>query len=108
MSGCQNIQSWWVEESWETPDPDDTDDSLSRLSMWTRTIFDAVWTFYYDIDPDELLHIRRKEKMYLARYARQSLLQWDEVEVTEISAWVKVLREVISEENAVTTAEEMT
>ena len=37
--------------------------------------------------------------MYLARYARQSVLQWADVETNEIARFVKVLSDMLGEEN---------
>jgi hypothetical protein len=59
-----------------------------------------------NIDPFELEHARRKQKMWLARYARQSLLQWDDVPVREIREWVEVLRELLEGEDVFRRAEE--
>jgi hypothetical protein len=77
------------------------DDSLAVLTHWSGTHADVMWRLVVEVDLDELRRTRALQKMALARYARQSLLQWAEVEVTEIAGWYSTLKEVLDNEGAV-------
>lgn len=63
------------------------------------TAIDAFWHVTVEFDPVEMLRHRAKQKIYLARYGRQSVLQWGDVDVTELTEYFEVLSELISEEN---------
>lgn len=52
-----------------------------------------------EIDPAALLKLRTKQKIELARYGRQSVLQWDTVLLSEFLAYHRALVEVVNEEN---------
>ena len=58
------------------------------------------------LDPDEILRIRAKQKIHLARYARQSILQWDAVSVPEFLQYYELLVETIEAENKHSNGEE--
>lgn len=62
------------------------------------------WHLLVRVDPDEMLDVRRKQKMQLARYARLGAagpgLGWDDVEVTELRRLYEVLGEVLDGEGA--------
>lgn len=51
------------------------------------------------LDVDELESYSAWRKVYLARYGRQSMLQWDNVLVTEIQLLLKELMELIRREH---------
>lgn len=55
-----------------------------------------------DLNADEFLDASEYRKMALARYAKQSLLQWDDVEVPQIRRWFRQLVELLKNENPVT------
>jgi hypothetical protein len=96
----------WVEEAWETVDPDELDDSLEKLSFWTGTAADVCWQHLLDLDPVEIRDTRDRQKMALARYGHQSLFGWDAVDVIEIRRWYQLLKELVESESAQATAVE--
>ena len=101
LFGRSNGQGW-VEQSrrnWDLPDPDQLEDSLKILSIYTDTYFDAFWHHIVLIDPDEVLRTRKFQKMQLARYGRQSIFDWDDVEVSELREWWDVLKEILESES---------
>ena len=93
-------ESGWVEEAWQTPDPDLVDDSLAILAVRDGSAADVVWHHIIDIDPEEKLLDTARMKMALARYGRQSLLQWDDVPVSEIRFWYDRLKELFENERS--------
>ena len=60
-----------------------------------------MWHLHVPIDPVEWLRWRAKQKVYLARYGRQSILQWGDVDVTEMAEYYELLVEIIRDENTV-------
>jgi len=68
--------------------------------FYTGTAGDVVWRHlvYHSTTSEEILEHREMQKAALARYLRQSLLQWDDVEVTEISAWYERLKILLENE----------
>jgi hypothetical protein len=50
------------------------------------------------LDPEERLAIRRKQKLSLARYGRQSIFDWADVPVTELIEWYLELGELVNQE----------
>ena len=91
----------WVEEEWETIDPDVLDDSLKILTHWEQDISDVMWRLIYQMDPFALREMREMQKMALARYGKQSLLQWDDVNVMEIDHAFDRLKKLFANEGAV-------
>ncbi len=77
------------------------EDSFNKLSRHGE-IVGALWPFLFNLDPNELLIDSEKMIIQLARYGRQSVLQWDDVEVGQIRRWHARLKELIDSENAVT------
>ncbi len=76
------------------------EDLLQALNVGTtRTYYDAFWHLDIEIDAAEWLRFRAKQKVYLARYARQSLIQWDDVDVEEMQQYYDLLVEIIKGEN---------
>lgn len=59
---------------------------------------DALWHFLFDSTPREILKAREMQLIALARYGRQSLHQWGDVEVMEVRRWVARLNELLEEE----------
>jgi hypothetical protein len=52
-----------------------------------------------EIDAVALMKLRTKQKMELARYGRQSVLQWDNVLLSDFLAYHRALVEVVNDEN---------
>jgi len=50
------------------------------------------------LDPVELERQRLRRHMFLARFARQSVLQWEDVEGREVRRYTLVLAEFLKEE----------
>lgn len=53
-----------------------------------------------DLDPTEQEQMRRRQIVYLARYGRQSMLQWDDVDVLDLVALHDEVSKVVREENS--------
>jgi len=80
--------------------------SLNILSVYSDGPSDAVWHYLLDWNANEIRENREKKKMMLARYAGQSLLQWDDIETVEIDRYFEILREIIEQEHPIQTAQE--
>jgi hypothetical protein len=55
-----------------------------------------------DSDPEEaedLLQLNFERRMFLARYGKQSVLQWDDVPLTDMNRYVNALAELIKAES---------
>lgn len=90
----------WVDEPWETPDPDDVHDDLKVLmTAWTGGGVDSFWSQLLNLDPEELGKLRRHQMMALARYGRQSLLDWEDRETNELRSWYEELRLLMEAES---------
>lgn len=50
------------------------------------------------LDPTEIEERRIRRHVFLARFARQSVLQWDDVEVRVVQRYVKMLSTFLREE----------
>lgn len=64
------------------------------------------WDKHALIDPDEVLKSRTMQKVYLARYARQSLFEWEDREVSELQTFFEALSEILKQENGLSSANE--
>lgn len=62
-------------------------------------IVDAAFQYLFSVEALDLERQHYRRKAFLARYGRQSVLQWDDVEVSEINRHVEALAELIKEEN---------
>jgi hypothetical protein len=51
------------------------------------------------IDLDQRHASHYEVAAFLARYGRQSMLQWDDVEVTEVRRYARALADLIKREN---------
>jgi hypothetical protein len=81
-------------------DPDVVAERLERLMPRVGGSVDAIWQFLLDpIDPKARLAGRIKQKMYLARYARESVFVWEHRDIGELDAYFAALVEIISKEN---------
>lgn len=100
MRDLQDCCGGWVAEPWETPDPDDVDDSLEALMLIRRgSAVDAFWHHLIDVNPEERMKLRRHQIMVLARYARAPLLGWDDQDVQDLRSWYEELSELMGAES---------
>ena len=73
---------------------------LEKLIPHVWNLSDSIWQFLMtSIDPKEQTERRIKQKMYLARYARESVFTWDDREIAELDAYFLALVDLISKEN---------
>lgn len=90
----------WVDHPWETPDPDEVEESLRKLNIGaTGSWFDCSWHLLIEIDPDVQLRFRAKQKAYLARYGRQGWYTWENREVSELDEAYREIGAIVEEEN---------
>lgn len=54
------------------------------------------------LDPEEIERQRLRRHVFLARYGRQSMLQWSEVEGREVRRYALALADFLREENEAT------
>jgi hypothetical protein len=83
-------------------DPDKVREALGSLARVTGIgIVDAFFavTLAQVMDPAELERNRIRRHIYLARYGRQSMLQWRDIDGREVRRYVEVLSEFLREEN---------
>lgn len=73
-------------------------DTLKQLTFFTDTATDACWVYLLEIDGEERLKLRRRQKMFLARYARQSLFEWEDRDVNELKLYVDELKALLEDE----------
>lgn len=57
------------------------------------------YTLSQVLDPEELDRLRLRRHVFLARYGRQSMLQWGDVDGREVRAYAKALADFLKEEN---------
>lgn len=96
----------WLVDDWDNLDPDIVFRSLEILTVHTETYADSLWRLVLSWDPEELLEARDSQIMALARYGRQSVLQWGDVDVQDIRKWYERLRKLLERENAMTQVNE--
>jgi len=80
--------------------------SINVLHFHSGTVVDAYWHHLVEIDVAEREKSRYRVKVFLARYGRQNMLQWDDVEVAEIRRYADELAEMLTEENESTRVSE--
>ena len=51
-------------------------------------------------DVEDRLKLNYQRRVFLARYAKQSVLQWDDVSLTEMNRYVEALVELLKEESS--------
>jgi len=61
---------------------------------------DAIFPFLIVYDVDEMLDHWWRRRAFLARYAKQSMLQWDDVESTDVRRYCEAVAVLLKEENA--------
>lgn len=85
---------------------------MEGLLHWSpdSPVYNATWHVDYDEDPAELLRVRRRELVQMARYARAAvpgeLLGWGDVDVREFRALYRELKEVLDDERPTTSISE--
>lgn len=75
---------------------------LSKLGRFTGVpSFDVLfgYTLSQVMDPEEMRRLRLRRHVFLARYGRQSMLQWVDVDGREVRAYAHALAEFLREEN---------
>lgn len=65
-------------------------------------LVDALFAFAQDLamDPTKLEYLRLRRHVFLARFARQPLLQWEHVDGRLIRRYTEILAEMLKEESA--------
>lgn len=61
--------------------------------------YEMLAGYVYDIDVDKLVEHNWWRKAYLARYGRQSMLQWDNVPVAEMKQAIDAIERLMKREN---------
>lgn len=79
---------------------------LDKLTLYTGTIWDAVWHFVLDIDPNEQEELHERMIVQFARYARQDIETVEQMELSTLQRYYRRLVEVVKQENAYTRANE--
>lgn len=77
-----------------------------RRALWPLCRFggDLDVEAYYPMvlatqDLEELERQRIRRHVFLARYGKQSMLQWDDVEASKVRAYARALAELLKEED---------
>jgi hypothetical protein len=85
-------------------DPDEVEERLERLAYHIES--GAYWDKHELVDPVEVERARTMQKVYLARYARQSLFDWEHREVSELQMYFDAMSEIVKQENGLASANE--
>lgn len=76
------------------------EETLRRLLVVrTGGPIDAYWHLTIDFDPEEKLRQRRRQKVYMAYYGKESMLGWGDVDVGEMNALHEELSDMIERQN---------
>jgi hypothetical protein len=86
-------------------DPDLLVERLGGLVPMDDEDLNAFW-HHLSVDPAEILRTRTRQKMYLARYARQSIFEWEHRDVRDLQDSFEELVDLIKQENAVNRVQE--
>jgi len=62
------------------------------------------YTLSQVLEPDEMARLRLRRHVFLARYGRQSMLQWRDIDGREVRAYAEALADFLKEENDAVTA----
>lgn len=84
------------------------EETLSVISQYTGSDIDAIWNLILaeDLDPVEVGKTRRFQKMFMARYGKQSVMQWDDYPLSEFTKDFSELLEIVNKENPTTRLED--
>lgn len=89
---------------WDVHDPDRLSDALERLTIHTDSGFDVCWQFHGML-PKDYEEFRYRRLAFMARYGRQSMLQWGDVEVVEIHRMMRALSSLMKDESLIERAD---
>lgn len=90
------------DENNETTDPDVVRDLLGRLARLTgHPTLDVFFGLSLEsiLIPEEMERLRLRRHIFLARYGRQSVLQWRDIDGREVRAYAEALANFLREEN---------
>lgn len=101
MPRCEDGSAFLDNEAGLTVDPDYIDDVLAELMFHESegAPFNAAWNVFLDLDPEEMRRARLRQTIYLARYGRQSMVQWDDVRLVRFLELHAELSSFVGEEN---------
>ena len=94
------------DELGEQRTPQDIADSLRCLAGVTgNATVDALFAYAQDMamQPEEMERLRLRRHVFLARFGRQSMLQWEDVEGRTVRRYTELLAEMLREENELAT-----
>ncbi len=77
----------------------DDPDFVIDYTYWSDSINDAVWSHLLPLVGEDMLLKRRRQKSQLARYGRQSVLQWATLPVDELDDAYAGIAEIVEQEN---------
>lgn len=80
-------------------DPTLLEARLDSIIPTTGHLTDSYWHHWYDEDPKEIEKYRMKQRLCLARYARQNIFDWENREVNELQSYYAELTDMIVKEN---------
>ena len=71
------------------------------MEEWLQSVSYAgsVWHHCTEIDPVAMLKMRTRQKVYLAKYGMQSMLQWGDIDLCEFVGYHDELSELVGREN---------
>lgn len=83
------------------PDPRALRFYLDDFFAFTGDASDCLWhhVLYARIDVEEMMELSTWRITYLARYGRQSMLQWDDVPVSRINELYTALKKLMQNES---------
>lgn len=101
MRRCANGELTRTDDGhWQ--DPDERKRLLYSVARWSGVaIQDAHFARVLEdiMDPEALERQRIRRHIYLARYGRQSMIQWEDVDSRVVRRYMEALSEFIAEEN---------
>jgi hypothetical protein len=95
---CSN-REWLNGDGCFPLDPDKLYDRLNRVTYYREGPVDAFWHYLVDFDPKEMLAMRLRQKVYLARYARISPEFWEHRELNELREYYEATGNLVQREN---------
>lgn len=83
-------------------EPGEIEEALQKLlvASGSGSPVSAFWHLTSTHDAAEVLDMRWQQKAYLARYGRQSMLQWENEPVTKLNRATRAIGDLIREEGA--------
>jgi hypothetical protein len=80
------------------------EERLEKLAFHSES--GAFWDKRILVEPAEVERGRMMQKVYLARYARQSLFEWEHREVRELQEYYEALEDIVKQENGLSSMQE--